>query len=228
MSLKGNRYFYENPLEAGKNRVRWAWHACPCCPPMFLKLMGAMPGYVYAAGERGLYVNLYVGSVVRTRVGGGRSDAAPDDAISLGRGRPAGDRGQRAGGIRPQPPRAVVVPVGGVLGGLYSPQGGRRTGAFVVRVNGQPASPTTAGGYARLRREWQPGDVVEITMAMPVRRPCSPIRACAAAGRVALQRGPIVYCLESIDNEGRVQNASCRTTPSYARNSAPTCSAGSQ
>ena len=70
VSLGGNRYFYENPLEAGKNRLRWAWHACPCCPPMFLKLMGAFPGYVYATDANGLYVNLYAGSTVRSIVGG--------------------------------------------------------------------------------------------------------------------------------------------------------------
>ena len=48
VSLQGDTYFYENPLEAGPKRTRWAWHGCPCCPPMFLKIMGALPGYIYA------------------------------------------------------------------------------------------------------------------------------------------------------------------------------------
>jgi DUF1680 family protein len=65
VSLKGDTYFYQNPLEAGTERERWIWHDCPCCPPMFLKIMGAMPGYVYARDEGGIYVNLFVGSQAR-------------------------------------------------------------------------------------------------------------------------------------------------------------------
>ena len=62
VSLQGDTYFYENPLEGGPDRDRWKWHECPCCPPMFLKLMGAMPGYIYALDEDSVYVNLFVGS----------------------------------------------------------------------------------------------------------------------------------------------------------------------
>ena len=62
VSLKGDAYFYENPLYAGRNRARWSWHGCPCCPPMFLKLMGWLPGYIYARDADGLYVNLFIGS----------------------------------------------------------------------------------------------------------------------------------------------------------------------
>ena len=58
VSLKGNTYYYENPLEMNKPTERWAWHGCPCCPPMFLKLMGAMPGYIYATSPQKLCVNL--------------------------------------------------------------------------------------------------------------------------------------------------------------------------
>ena len=70
VSLKGDSYFYENPLEAGKNRTRWAWHACPCCPPMFLKIMGALPGYIYAQDQDGVYVNLFIGSKANLTVNG--------------------------------------------------------------------------------------------------------------------------------------------------------------
>ena len=62
VSLAGNSYFYENPLEAGRDRARWSWHACPCCPPMFLKLMGGLQGYIYATSADAVYVNLFVGS----------------------------------------------------------------------------------------------------------------------------------------------------------------------
>ena len=62
VSLHGEHDFYQNPLVAEKDRARWSWHECPCCPPMFLKMMGAMPGYIYATDEDSVYVNLFVGS----------------------------------------------------------------------------------------------------------------------------------------------------------------------
>src|ERR1022692_4521156 len=62
VSLKGNSYFYDNPLEAGPQHERWSWHPCPCCPPMFLKLMGGLPGYIYAQDSNAVYVNQFVGS----------------------------------------------------------------------------------------------------------------------------------------------------------------------
>lgn len=208
VSLEGNRYFYENPLEAGKNRVRWRWHACPCCPPMFLKLMGAMPGYLYATTNQGLYVNLYAGSTVRTQVGGRevavrqttRYPWAGDVRLAMEGEQPAEfDLNLRV----PSWCESAARP-----DELYTPQGRPADGAFTVRVNGQLASPTIIDGYAKLRRTWQRGDVVEITMAMPARRIVADARVAAAAGRVALQRGPIVYCIESIDIDGRVRNVS--------------------
>ena len=59
ISLAGNTYSYVNPLEYERGeQARWAWHGCPCCPPMFLKIMGALPSYVYAPDAQGVYVNL--------------------------------------------------------------------------------------------------------------------------------------------------------------------------
>ena len=62
VSLSGNSYTYVNPLAADNGNSRWSWNGCPCCPPMFLKLMSAMPGYIYAQDDTGIYVNLFVGS----------------------------------------------------------------------------------------------------------------------------------------------------------------------
>ncbi len=70
ISLEGNTYFYRNPLEAGPQRSRWAWHECPCCPPMFLKMVGGLPGYIYAERPGAVYVNLFVGSRATLTVNG--------------------------------------------------------------------------------------------------------------------------------------------------------------
>src|ERR1700761_9681489 len=61
IALDGTHYFYENPLKA-VDHVRWAWHSCPCCPPMILKMVGALPRYIYGYDSSGLYVNLFIGS----------------------------------------------------------------------------------------------------------------------------------------------------------------------
>jgi DUF1680 family protein len=68
VSLAGNCYTYVNPLESLNGNSRWSWNGCPCCPPMFLKLMGAMPGYVYAHDQTGIYVNLFVSSAAQIQL----------------------------------------------------------------------------------------------------------------------------------------------------------------
>jgi DUF1680 family protein len=89
-------------------------------------------------------------------------------------------------------------------GGLYS---SKATGpeTFSALVNGKPvASPEMTRGYVKLHREWHEGDTVQVHMEMPIRRVTADERVAADRGRVALMRGPIVYCLESIDNGGHV------------------------
>ena len=70
VSLAGNSYTYVNPLESANGNSRWSWNGCPCCPPMFLKLMGAMPGFIYAQDKTGIYVNLFVGSTAKIKLAG--------------------------------------------------------------------------------------------------------------------------------------------------------------
>jgi hypothetical protein len=209
VSLKGDAYFYENPLEAGKSRARWSWHACPCCPPMFLKLMGALPGYVYAADSAGVYVNLFIGSRARMNLDGEKetrlslvqtTDYPWDGAVKLA--------------VNPERPATFEVRVrvpswcrgGATNGGLYTtPSAGPN--AFQVSVNDEPfVVPTVVRGYAALRREWHAGDVIRVQMAMLARRATADERIESDRGRVALVRGPIVYCLESLDNQGRVRD----------------------
>jgi DUF1680 family protein len=206
VSLSGDRYFYENPLDAGKNRVRWPWHACPCCPPMFLKLMGAFPGYIYAKTGNAFYVNLYTSSDVRTTVGNSsialremtRYPWSGDVKLTIQSQAPATfDLNLRVPEWCQSPSNPAE---------LYSPQGRPEKGAFVIKVNGQPAAPRMAEGYASLHRAWQKGDVIDIHMEMAPRRVMALPAVAATAGRVALSFGPIVYCLESIDNDDRVSN----------------------
>jgi DUF1680 family protein len=189
VSLKGDSYFYENPLEAGKNRQRWAWHGCPCCPPMFLKIMGALPGYIYAQEASELYVNQFIGSRATVTIDGTQV------MLKLGTRYPWG--GEIKLSIDPASEAEFGV-------NLRVPGWCRDSR---LRLNGAAVSPIEkVRGYAHLKRKWQRGDTIELSLAMPVERITANPKVEADHGRVALQRGPLVYCLEAVDNDGNVRN----------------------
>jgi DUF1680 family protein len=189
VSLKGDTYFYENPLEAGKSRTRWAWHGCPCCPPMFLKIMGALPGCIYAQEEGAVYVNLFIGSRATLTVNGAKvvfqqTTRYPwDGAIRLS--------------VQPEGETEFAINVR-LPAWCQEPR---------LTVNGNPlATFEKVRGYARLQRKWRRGDGIELSLPMPVQRIKAHPKVEADLGRVALERGPIVYCLEAADNGGHVRN----------------------
>ena len=209
VSLKGDSYFYENPLAAGRDRTRWSWHGCPCCPPMFLKLMGALPGYIYATDAAGAYVNLFIGSRANVQLGDENRSR-----LSLTQTANYPWDGDVEVVVDPERPATfdlrVRVPAwcrgGATNGGLYHTTVAGPD-AFRVSVNGQPVeAPTIVRGYAVLRREWRTGDKVRIHMEMPARVVKADRRVESDRDRAALMRGPIVYCLESIDNGGRISD----------------------
>ena len=189
VSLKGNTYFYENPLEAGKDRDRWSWHTCPCCPPMFLKIMGAMPSYIYARDEEGIYVNLFVGSRASVQLGSTKM------VVKQATRYPWEDKVRIS--VDPDKPATFDVYV-------RIPGWCRTT---TLRLNGNPVANTEmVRGYARFHRAWKRGDTIELEMPMPVERVKAHPRVDADVGRITLMRGPIVYCLESADNGEGVRN----------------------
>ncbi len=208
VSLAGNTYFYENPLEAGRNRLRWPWHFCPCCPPMFLKLMAALPGYVYATDDAGgVYLNLFIGS--RATMNMARTPLTLSQTTQYPW---AGDVRLNVDPARPTTfDLHIRIPAwsrgGPSAGGLYTSTPVGAAGAFTLLINGQPAADVkVVRGYAQLHREWRGGDVVTLHLDMPVERVTADPHVEADRGRTALMRGPIVYCLESIDNAGRVRD----------------------
>jgi len=188
VSIAGDTYFYQNPLEAGKDRARWVWHNCPCCPPMFLKIMGAMPGYIYATDASGLYVNLFVGSRARTRVGATNLAVAQTTRYPW--------NGAVKITLEPDNPSEFDLYI-------RIPGWSRSAG---TKINGQLVpDPEKVRGYAHIRRNWKRGDTVEIEFPMPIERVKAHPLVDEDTGRVALMRGPVVYCLESVDNDETVR-----------------------
>jgi uncharacterized protein len=174
---------------------------------MFLKLMGAMPGYIYARDNAGIYVNLFVGSRAQIQVAGQKV------VINQATGYPwQGDVT-----ITVEPTKTTEfelhIRVPGWCQGpsssddLYQPDNRPSDGAARLKVNGTVVENLEiVRGYATLHRRWKSGDVVQLTLDMPVQRIKADVHVEAAKGRVALMRGPIVYCFEGSDNGGAVQN----------------------
>lgn len=183
VQLDGTRFFYVNPLESRGNHHRREWFGCACCPPNLARTFAAVGSYAYASGADSLWVNLYIQGDVHAAVSG------KDLELAVRTGYPW------TGEVR------IVVaseePVRGKLC-LRIPAWCERTR---MGLNGKQEAPELQRGYWVIDREWQKGDLVELLFDMPVRRVEADPRAEALRGQVALQRGPIVYCAEQVDNK---------------------------
>jgi uncharacterized protein len=212
IDFSGDRFFYVNPLEfdgdyrfnRDNSLVRMPWFNCSCCPTNVVRLFPALGGYVYAQRERDLYVNLFISSTGQLTVGG------TDLTISQETRYPW-DGNVRVRIAPTQPIRfALRVRIPGwtqgnpVPSALYQYQDGAGGDAPILTVNGESTAIEIEDGYAVIDRTWQQGDEVELTLPMPVRRVISHPQVAANAGMFAVERGPLVYCLEGIDNDDKV------------------------
>lgn len=211
ISLRGSEYFYTNPLRQVRGlpyplrrpgdtaihptpepppsdeRVREAFLACFCCPPNIARALARFHERAASLGDDGLYVHLYGGSDVHVTAQEGRSLALRED------------------GDYPWHERVTFTVTEATGGGL--PLHLRIPGWAAdasLRVNGAEVAVTAPSSYTRVDRDWQPGDVVELTLPMPVRVTRAHRLAEEAANQVAVRRGPVVYCLESADLAGGV------------------------
>lgn len=210
VSLDGDTFFYPNPLESdGRYQfnigalTRKPWFDASCCPTNIARFIPSVPDYIYAVQGDALFVNLFVASRASARVGGEPVEIAQESEY------PWSGRVQLR--VHPKAPRhfELRVRVPGWAQGRPVPSGLYRyadapPAGYELRVNGEPASATMRTGYATLARTWTPGDVVTLDLAMPVRRVVADDRVADARGKVALERGPLVYAAEWVDNDGTV------------------------
>ncbi|WP_420962920.1 glycoside hydrolase family 127 protein [Brucella sp. IR073] len=184
LSLDGKTFFYENPLESTGKHHRWVWHHCPCCPPNIARLMVSIGSYMYAVAEDEIAVHLYGESKAHFEIGGAKIDLTQktrypwDGAIRF---ELAADRPARF---------ALSLRIPGWARGAS------------VKVNGEALdlASVTVDGYARIEREWQAGDRVELDIPLIPRALWANPLVRQDAGRAALMRGPLVYCAEGVDN----------------------------
>lgn len=197
ISLSGDNYTYQNPLNS-TSHSRWEWHGCPCCPPMFLKFMGAMPGFIYSHKGNDLFVNLYAGSSV----------TIPADGTDVKLTQSTNYPWQSMVTVEVEPEKeaefAINLRIPGWARseenahGLYN---SLTPGQASVAVNHEEVPVVMHDGYARIERKWKKGDVVELVLPMTPRFIIADKAVEDLKDQVAIAVGPLIYCLEGCDNE---------------------------
>ncbi len=199
VSLDGGGFFYPNPLESRGQHERQPWFGCACCPSNICRFIPSLPGYVYAVKDRDVYVNLFMSNeaalaVDKKEVVLEQQTRYPwDGDVTVDVKKNAA--GAFAMKIRiPGWVRGQVAP-----GGLYRYADGKKL-SYGVKVNGQPAESELLDGYFTIERNWRAGDKVEVHFDMEPRTVKAHAKVEADRGRVAVERGPVVYCAEWLDN----------------------------
>lgn len=189
ISLDGTKFFYVNPLASGGDHHRQPWYRCACCPSNIVRFLPSLGQYVYAHSHDAIYVNLYLGSTAHIELG-------DDQTVTLKQQTRYPWDG--AVTITVTPSQAANFDLN-----LRIPTWCANASVEVV---GTEVPLDMHRGYARIRRTWKPGDTVQLRLSMPIERAQADPRVKDNLGRVTLQRGPIVYCLEAADNQGSVRN----------------------
>lgn len=205
ISLSGDRFFYGNPLASNGQHYRREWFGTACCPANIARLLASAGNYIYANNESDIWVNLFIGSntnfvLQQGKVGFSMDTNYPwDGAITINM---QPEKTMQYGLHIRIPGWAANTPV---PGDLYSFTDTTTTPVTIL-VNGKPVTYSTELGYAVIQRVWKKGDVVTMQIPMPVRKLVAKADVQANINRIALQRGPLVYCVESKDNAAGVWN----------------------
>jgi uncharacterized protein len=191
MSLDGTTYCYRNPLAfdpSSGEKIRNPWYDTTCCPPNLERTFASLPGYFYSTSKDGLYVHLYDNSVLDWRLESGLPIKAQQKTNY-----PWGGDIQLI--LQPSEPADFTVHLR-IPGWVNNAK---------VAVNGKPMEGVQPGEYLAIHRRWSPGDVVTLHLPMTAEVLASNPRVAENLGRVAVQRGPVVYCLEQLDQSSTAQ-----------------------
>ena len=182
ISLSGDRFFYVNPLESRGDHHRQAWYGCACCPSQICRFLPSIGNYVYGVSDKALWVNLYMGSQADIKLGKKQVTLKQETDY---------------------PWNGDVRLTLGLKGKLHTQLRLRIPAwceSYTLSVNGGPVAFAVEKGYAILERTWKDGDQVTLKLEMPVQMVAADPRVKEDEGLRAIQRGPVVYCLEEADN----------------------------
>ncbi|MBM4088304.1 MAG: glycoside hydrolase family 127 protein [Planctomycetes bacterium] len=211
VSMSGDRFFYPNPLECDMrfkfnhgDLERSPWFSCSCCPSNVVRFLPSIPGYVYATRDDDLFVNLFLAGRATMELGGETVELVQDTRYPWdGKIRiTISPKNARRFSLRVRIPAWVR---GDVLPSdlyRYEPAAAAQ---WSLAVNSEQVDAALIDGFAVVDREWKPGDIVVLDLPMPVRRVRSHEQIEGNRGRVAFERGPLVYCVEGADHDGTVR-----------------------
>jgi hypothetical protein len=184
LSLDGSLFFYENPLESRGKHNRWKWHRCPCCPPNIGRMVASIGSYMYGQADGEAAVHLYCDSTARLDLGG--------TAVTLTQTTNFPWDGAIRIDVDVEAPARFTLH-------LRIPAFARRAS---LKLNGEAVDlgSTIENGYAALNREWKAGDRIDLDLDLPIEQLHAHPDVRQDVGRIALKRGPLVYCLEGVDN----------------------------
>ena len=214
VSLDGGGFFYPNPLESIGQHQRQPWFGCACCPSNICRFIPSLPGYVYAVKGKDVYVNLFMSNTSNLKVEGKAVSLEQathypwNGDVTIGVNK--NNAGQFTMKIRiPGWVRNQVVP-----SDLYTYSDGKRL-SYTVKVNGEPVQSELKDGYFCIDRRWKKGDKVAVHFDMEPRTVKANNKVEADRGRIAVERGPIVYCAEWPDNDFDVLSVFMNRTPQF-------------
>ncbi|MDR0748737.1 MAG: glycoside hydrolase family 127 protein [Tannerellaceae bacterium] len=220
VSLDGGGFFYPNPLESAGQHQRQPWFGCACCPSNICRFIPSLPGYVYAVKEKDVYVNLYMGNTSGLEVGGKK--------VTLTQSTEYPWNGDIKIEVTPQSKQRFTLKlrIPGwvqnevVPGNLYTYSDSKQPG-YTVKVNGWPVDGPLDKGYFVISRQWKKGDVIEVHFDMEPRTVKAHPDVIADNGRIAVERGPVVYCAEWPDNNFSVLSVLMNRKPAFTVESKP-------
>ncbi len=206
LSQSGNRFFYPNPLSSMGQHQRSAWFSCACCISNMTRFLPSVPGYVYAQNKNNLYVNLFMGNTCTVALTSGNVKIAQTTNYPW----------EGRVNLQVDPAKTTAFTVNVRIPG-WAQQKPAPSDLYryikadqkpvAITVNGKAVSYETKNGYAVLSRTWKKGDKITVDFPMEAQKIIAHENVKDDAGRFALQRGPIVYCLEGPDNKDNlVQN----------------------
>jgi hypothetical protein len=199
VSLSGDKFFYDNPLESDGEHERQKWFGCACCPGNITRFVASIPGYIYAQQGKDIYVNLYAQG--KAQIGNIEIEQTTEYPWD-GKIRIKVTKGSGKFAIKLRIPSWLKTSP--TNNNLYTYQDKAKN--YSISVNGQALYPENHG-YIILNRKWKKGDVIELNFPMNVRHIVANDNAEDDRGKVALERGPVVYCLEGNDQaDGKVFN----------------------
>ena len=209
VGMDGKSFFYTNAMQVKNNALnngvevgRSGWFECSCCPTNVTRLLPSVPGYMYAQNGNDLFVNLFINSNSSVNINGKAIDIEQQNNYPWN-----GDLKFVVSPKKGSLPFALKVRIPGwalneaIPSDLYS-YTSTSDSKIVISINGAPAEYSMENGYAVLNRAWKKNDVVQVNLPMEVRRVKANDKLKEDIGKVALQRGPLMYCAEWPDNNG--------------------------